>query len=104
MRAGEGGFTHRPAHALPTYTWDHVSGITLLGDAAHLMPPSDVGANLVLLDGADLAQALVTEDTIDEAVRAYEVMMRRHWAAAAHSAAQAMARLLPDPACRRWPS
>ena len=57
------------------------------------MPPFGSAANLALLDGADVAQALVTEDTVNKAVRAYEDMMRTHWAAAAKSAAEAMARL-----------
>ncbi|QHC22551.1 FAD-dependent oxidoreductase [Streptomyces sp. GS7] len=76
LRDNDGGFVHRPLHALPVpHTWDHLPGVTLLGDAAHLMPPLGVGANLALLDGAELARALVTEPTLDSAVRAYEDVM-----------------------------
>ncbi|MET9658358.1 hypothetical protein [Streptomyces sp. NPDC006510] len=80
LRMNDGGFVNRPLYALPVRMWAHVPGVTLLGDAAHLVPSFDAGANLALLDGADLAEALVTEGSIDEAVRAYEEAMSERWA------------------------
>ncbi|MFK0264837.1 FAD-dependent oxidoreductase [Streptomyces angustmyceticus] len=99
LRENDGGFVNRPLFALPVpHTWTHTPGLTLLGDAAHLMPPSTArGADLALLDGADLARALAARDEADEAVRAYEAVMLPRAAAAAEAAARALAdALAPD--------
>ncbi|MEU2333368.1 NAD(P)/FAD-dependent oxidoreductase [Streptomyces sp. NPDC013172] len=94
-------FVHRPLHVLPVgHTWTHVPGVTLLGDAAHLMPPLGAGANLALLEGAELAESIATgSEDLDATVRAFE---ERMWARAARWAQITTAgldRLLtPDPA------
>lgn len=78
----------RPIVALPVgHRWKHRPGVTLLGDAAHVMAPfSGEGVNMAMLDALDLARRLAATSDWSEAVAGYEERMFERAAVAAAGA------------------
>ncbi|MEZ0005063.1 2-polyprenyl-6-methoxyphenol hydroxylase-like FAD-dependent oxidoreductase [Flavobacterium sp. 28YEA47A] len=73
-------FVPRPQYCMPLdQIWEAHADMTLLGDAAHLMPPyAGEGVNMAMLDALELSNCLTGTDfsDIEEAIAHYENQMR----------------------------
>ncbi len=82
-----GGFIPRPQYCMPlNQTWEPQANLTMLGDAAHLMPPyAGEGVNMAMLDALELSQCLLNESFTDtySAIAAYENQMHERASATA---------------------
>jgi len=73
-------FIPRPQYCMPfDQDWETLPNLTMLGDAAHLMPPfAGEGVNMAMLDAVELAECLLNETFPDThtAIAAFEQQMR----------------------------
>lgn len=79
-------FIPRPIYSMPLdQTWETQPNLTLLGDAAHVMPPfAGEGANMAMLDALELSKCLTSDkfSTLQEAISHYEHQMQKRAAEA----------------------
>ncbi|MGZ4036904.1 MAG: FAD-dependent oxidoreductase [Bacteroidia bacterium] len=77
-------FIPRPQYCMPLdQTWNAQPDITLIGDAAHWMPPfAGEGVNMAMLDALQLSEALGNPafSTVQNAIEHYETQMFRRFA------------------------
>ncbi|CAD6575013.1 MAG: hypothetical protein ASARMPREDX12_007062 [Alectoria sarmentosa] len=66
----------RPFYMLPTdFSWTSKPGLTILGDAAHLMTPfAGEGVNLAMADAMDLSKAIVKASTEGENTELFDAI------------------------------
>ncbi|KML58239.1 salicylate hydroxylase [Burkholderia cepacia] len=93
FRASGDRFAERPIFALPVgHCWAHRRGVTLIGDAAHVMSPfGGEGVNNAMRDAAELAAGLIADADRDAAVAAFEQRMFARVTESAREAADAAA-------------
>jgi 2-polyprenyl-6-methoxyphenol hydroxylase-like FAD-dependent oxidoreductase len=77
-------FMYWPLYAFPSdQHWPTKAGLTIIGDAAHVMPPFlGEGANMAMLDAVELANHLTSDRhlSLREAMFAFEDGMHRRMA------------------------
>jgi 2-polyprenyl-6-methoxyphenol hydroxylase-like FAD-dependent oxidoreductase len=81
FKNASGNFIPRPQYCMPSdQTWQPLPNLTMLGDAAHLMPPyAGEGVNMAMLDALELSKSLLNKDfeNTKSAIAFYEHEMRK---------------------------
>ncbi|WP_316809290.1 NAD(P)/FAD-dependent oxidoreductase [Pedobacter agri] len=84
-------FIPRPIYCAPlAQNWKTLPNLTIIGDAAHVMPPfAGEGANMAMLDALELSECLtsVGYSSLQEAISSYEIKM---WERAANAARKSL--------------
>lgn len=88
----------RALYYLPIgHRWPRTPGVTLIGDAAHVMSPTGDGANLAMIDGSNLASAIAEHPgELEVALSVYESVMFDRAEGVARESAGIMDVLLRD--------
>ncbi|HEY4079279.1 MAG TPA: NAD(P)/FAD-dependent oxidoreductase [Burkholderiaceae bacterium] len=96
LRVSNGSFESRPIYALPVgHRWPNRRGLTLIGDAAHLMSPfGGEGVNAAMRDAAELGLQLTSHDDYCQSVADAEALMFERVIEAATGSADAAAEQL----------
>jgi len=85
-------FTPRPIYCMPVdQSWEAQPNLTMIGDAAHVMPPfAGEGANMAMLDALELSEYLTSEkyDSLLEAISEFETNIRKRASAVAQESLQ----------------
>lgn len=80
-------FIPRPIYCMPLdQHWEALPNLTIIGDAAHVMPPfAGEGVNMAMLDALELSECLTSNKYVNlrEAISAYETNMRKRASAVA---------------------
>lgn len=80
ITGAENAFIPRPQYCMPfDQNWKSGANMTMLGDAAHLMPPyAGEGVNMAMLDALELSECLLSErfEDLQAAIAFYEEQMR----------------------------
>lgn len=80
-------FVPRPIYCMPLdQTWETLPNLTMIGDAAHVMPPfAGEGANIAMLDALELSECLTSGkyNSLKEAISVYEKNMQKRASVAA---------------------
>lgn len=94
----------RRIYMLPVgHQWERRSGITLIGDAAHLMSPfAGEGVNMAMQDAAELALAIVRHcGDFDQAIAEYEESMYNYSSESARESLKNLELIFGDDAALR---
>jgi len=77
-------FVPRPQYCMPLdKEWETQPNLTLIGDAAHVMPPyAGEGVNMAMQDALELSQCLLGNvfENVQDAIAAYEKQMHKRFA------------------------
>jgi 2-polyprenyl-6-methoxyphenol hydroxylase-like FAD-dependent oxidoreductase len=105
FESGTTPFVPRPIYCVPlNQTWEALPNLTMIGDAAHVMPPfAGEGANMAMLDALELSECLTSNkhNTLYEAISFYEINMRNRATIAAKESLENGERMHSDGAINK---